>query len=369
MHVFIEIIISLTGLYILFSILNSALVEMCMKATNRRGLFLKEHIHNFFSKKENLISKPNIMQILGRKLKSTISVFKDRSNHEEAPFANKMYTHSLIESFKQNRRDPEYIDKRIFSQVFLELIEDVIPKPEGGVNEALNENEDLNDGLNEASHNSDKIKIQENIFELLPTNLQKTIHQLVGQTVDTVDYKLDKLQLEIENLYEAYMERVAEWYKAHMRWVLGIVGFIFALFFNLNTISFYKAFKTDGELRRQHVQLSRTISDNQESLTLDTAIVTRVLGEVMTDSINSIFTDQHKIQIADELLDAIQIDGKPVLTKESKNKLEIGFCKIFKKDQNSEYWIWGILGCILTGFALSFGSTFWFSVLKKLLGK
>jgi len=53
MHVIIEIAISMVGLYIIFSIANSALVEGYAQLINKRGNHLKQSLDNFFQDPNN----------------------------------------------------------------------------------------------------------------------------------------------------------------------------------------------------------------------------------------------------------------------------------------------------------------------------
>ena len=313
MHVLIEIAISMVGLYIIFSIVNSALVEGYAQVVNKRGDFLKQSLDNFFQDPE----------------KETINL------------ADELYKHKLIQAFmKKKGVNPSYIDSNIFTQAFMELVF-------------------------QDTHTKDtefEGKIKEGVSDKLPGDLEKTLNFIINKAREKSGVNMDKVQEEIEGLYGSYMSRVGEWYKQKMKVILGISGLLLAFSLNLDSVNFFNALKSDGELRREQVAISKQLYENQAAIELK--------AKSLKDSLNITGLSPADIKKnTDELLTQILDENSAKTLEGNFSEFGIGVHKFFKKGKTGIEYFWSILGIGLTGLALSFGSSFWFGLLKKLLGK
>lgn len=292
MHLYLEILISLVGLYILFSIVNSAIVESIAQLVNSRGNYLKNKLKAFFGKE----------------------------------LLDKFYNKNLVKAYS-NYRNPAFIDKSIFSQSLLEV-------------------------LLSLKNDSDPLETDKDIVRLLPNSLKDSFQYILKKAQTQGENKLQYVQEEIEKLYDAYMEKIAAWYKAYVRILLAIAGFFFASLFNIDSINMYHILSQDDTLRVKQVQFSTLLLERKEDIELNKERIQQILVESGIDSIpNQDFFDK--------ILNAIVLkeNEKPLVSSKS---LGIGWLKTNAK---------GIWGYLLTGIALSLGSTFWFSLLKKLLLK
>lgn len=305
MHIYLEIIISLIGLYIVFSIINSALVEGIGQILNERGKFLRKKLEAFFKSSD------------------------DKSKN----LIHQLYDHILIKAFKKDGREPSYIDKHIFAQTFLELVFDDKPIQ------------------NEKGKMISQLSIKPSQLDILPDDLSASLNFILKKIPDDVTNKIEYLQKEIEVLYEAYMDRVTTWYKQKMRLILGIVGVVFAVFFNLDTVNFYDILKTNDAVRANQTQFAMLLNERENDIQIDKSKLMPLLTSEGRDSIqNKDFLKEILVLKDDQkkLLDSASLGIGPLKTK-------FGFPSI--------------MGYLLTGLALSFGSTFWFGLLKKVLGK
>ncbi|MEM9546493.1 MAG: hypothetical protein AAGA77_11010 [Bacteroidota bacterium] len=313
MNVLIEVAISMVGLYIIFSIVNSALVEGYAQFINKRGNFLKESLDNFF---------------------------KDPVN-SEINLAEELYNHKLVRAFmEKNKVLPSWIDPKIFTQAFMELV--------------------FKDTHTAGAKFTGELR--EGAKEKLPGDLDKTLQFILNKATEEEGINMGKVQEEIEGLYDSYMVRVSEWYKKKMKYLLMGAGIALAFVLNLDSINFYTALKNDGELRREQVQISKNLYDNQSEI--------RSKLNALKDSVEVKSFDLDEVQ---QSLDNVVAQ---VLSKEQAenfennlSELKIGIHQFRKGKKTTEDYMWGIFGVCLTGFALSFGSTFWFGLLKKLVGK
>jgi hypothetical protein len=147
-----------------------------------------------------------------------------------------------------------------------------------------------------------------------------------------------------------------------MKFFLAVTGIILAFTLNLDSINFFTALKNDGELRRSQVQISKSLNSNSEE----------ILNKIGTlqDSLNlSGYSPQEiKRGLNDITLQLMDKKNAEAL-EDNFTELKIGLHKFTAGKKTTGDYIWGIFGVLLTGFALSFGSAFWFGMLKKLVGK
>jgi len=173
---------------------------------------------------------------------------------------------------------------------------------------------------------------------------------------------MGKVQEEIEELYESYMVRVSEWYKKKMKYLLMGTGVLLAFSLNLDSINFFTALKNDGELRREQVQISKNLSANQAEI--------KSKLSALKDSMKTDNFDANSVEDGlDNVITQILSEEDARTFDENLSELKIGIHQFGKGKQTMGDYLWGVFGILLTGFALSFGSTFWFGLLKKMVGK
>lgn len=337
MHIYLEIIISLIGLYIVFSIINSAIVEGIAQLANARGKFLYKQLKRFFSPVKDASKKIVQNKEAGKDIETSenpdIEEAEYPSEKNPTDFITSLYQHTLIKGFKKNGKAPSYINKKIFAQTFLELI---LQEPDT--------TDSNSDSFSSLSFKSDK-------QSQLPTELQASLKFILDKIPEDIDNKFDYLKKEIEDLYEAYMERVTTWYKQRMRFILGVAGIAFAAIFNLDTINFYHVLKTNDAVRAKQTQFAILINERKQDIELDTTKLMPFLTAAGRDSLRD-------IDIVKAVLNLKESEAELL----SNASLGIGI-------HSSERTFWSPLGYLLTGLALSFGSTFWFGLLRKIIGK
>ncbi|MDF1698212.1 MAG: hypothetical protein P1U56_20355 [Saprospiraceae bacterium] len=313
MHVIIEIAISMVGLYIIFSIVNSALVEGYAQLINKRGKFLKNSLDNFFQDPTDA----------------------------SVNLANDLYNNRLIQAFMEKKSVlPAYIEGKIFTTAFMELI--------------FKDTHEVGAKFTGAPKEDAKGK--------LPPELEKTLRFILNKATDDSGVSMTKVQDEIQSLYESYMVRVGEWYKKKMKILLGITGILLALLLNLDSINFYTTLKNDGELRREQVMISEELNANSEQI--------MAKAQSLKDSLNlKGMSTAEMEQGMNDLVDQILTKESADTMKDNFSDLKIGIHQFTKGKKTIGDYLWGFLGIFITGFALSFGSTFWFSLLRRMVGK
>jgi len=311
MHVFVQVVISMVGIYIIFSIINSALVEGYAQYFNKRGKFLKTSLDNFFQ--DPVDASINL--------------------------ADDMYEHPMVKAFMKDKKHlPNYIDKKIFSQVLMDLV----------FTKSDNHEENFTAELAESHSNK------------IPDGLKSTLHFIIKKTKVDDKINMDGIQKEIETLYESYMTRVTGWYKQKTKIFLGIAGSALALLLNLDTVNFYQALTADGDLRREQVDISKKLDANRTAIEEKAQTLK---DKIKTTNLNTAELKNNVDGLLSEILDKEDADT----FKANMGKLHIGINQIHKDKNSPLDWVIGFLGIALTGIALSFGSSFWFEVLRKIL--
>ncbi|HEY0606383.1 MAG TPA: hypothetical protein VGD58_25895 [Herpetosiphonaceae bacterium] len=251
----------------------------------------------------------------------------------------KLYEHPLISSlyngdYGQKSRWirgsnlPSYIPARNFALAVMSLVYD---------ENALDPEAPLSfDSLREA-------------VSRLPTDLH--IRGALLALIDSADQDLDKVRQNIEEWYNGTMDRVAGWYKRRAQWVLGIMGFGFALFLNLDTFAIATTLARDAYAREALVAASQTY--------IDEAKASPVASPPPTTSCNN---DKNSPECRFDT-NMTTLRSLPLPIGWSWDKLP--------PDPLSQNWWWfwffKILGLLCTGLAVSLGAPFWFDLLNKLM--
>ncbi|HEX5154593.1 MAG TPA: hypothetical protein VFW07_24270 [Parafilimonas sp.] len=167
------------------------------------------------------------------------------------------------------------------------------------------------------------------------------LNSISGDAIDeNVVYK--KLVENLKNWYIELNQRLTLWYKKKTKKALFITGAILAFFINVDSIQLFNIYK-DSPAKRQAI----------------TSFYNANAGKFQSDSVD--------LKILLTKLDTLQMQTNlPVGFDSSAINLAI----IDRKNEQSRthhwwFWIWKIIGVLLSGFAASFGGPFWFDVLKK----
>lgn len=226
MNLLLEIILSIVALFIIFSVINSGVVEFIVQAINFRGQFLKNRIVRFFNAQE-------VNENLGEKI----------------------YNNILIKGLKKSRYNlPNEIDKKSFTSAFLQELF-------------------VKDG---------KIKIDQEEIEQsdLPQAAKEALLFIYNKYLEKGLPVLEGIQTEVEDLYERYMNSVSLWYKQRMQLCLFISGMCLALFFNIDTIGIVEDLRDNNELRRQSVVMANYVNENFENIEKNKTKVVEYLNSV-----------------------------------------------------------------------------------------
>ena len=193
----IEVAIGLIFVYMLMSLVCSAINEVLSQIFKTRARTLEKGI-------ERLLTDKNTRE--------------------------KFYSHPLVQSLcsknsKKEKRKPSYISSRVFALALLDTVAPNDPK----------------------SADRDFAKLREEIGKIQIPDLQKALLSLF----DAAEGKLETARKNVEDWYDDAMDRVSGWYKRKSQWVLLIAGFILACVLNADTLDFTLSLWRNPELRHE----------------------------------------------------------------------------------------------------------------------
>lgn len=141
------------------------------------------------------------------------------------------YNHPLIASLYKgeyisgNKKLPSYIPRQSFSLALLDIVAG-------------------------ASTAGTALSVESLRTSLTGAGNPNAIQRVVQTAIDTAEGDLDRVRTTIEDWYDGAMDRVSGWYTRRTGRILGIIGFLGAVFFNVDAITVAKSLIRDKSLRQ-----------------------------------------------------------------------------------------------------------------------
>jgi len=389
MNTVVEIIITLSFVFLIYSLLTTILVEIISAIFRLRARNLRLSIRRLLQD-ENHIEQEN-----KSRWQKFIAFFESKKT--ERKFVQQFYEQPTIKQLSKSAlyRSPSYIDPKDFSKTLynilttepgfndLDKIENALDYDENfdqKMSFSLSEWEDFTSKLSDNSIKKDeyidswleKFKDEKTESRVVFSELQlakleldlkrslndKTKVKLVTSWKTDIEnkpeiepetsYKLKSLYKEangdtdkfielIENWFNNTMDRAKGWYKQKISKITFFVGFVVAIGFNVDTIYIAKELKQNTPLRE--------------------SMIAKIEANTAADSTIQTYIDS---------LQTMQLN-----INESLSLSEYKNFKVDTKDplRGNRFWAWffSILGLVLTGIAISFGAPFWFDLMNKFM--
>lgn len=304
-----EVAIGLVFVYLLLSLLCSAINEYIEAKLNNRAKDLQR----------------GIKLLLNENAAKTKGSAADGNTTQSGGLATMLYEHPLVKAlYRDANRLPSYIPSRTFA---LALWNMATSSAEGTKDTGVTTNLRTIRATVAAS-----------------TVLDEGVRRALLTLIDEADGDLDKARRNIEEWYDAAMDRVSGWYKRRVQYILLAIGFIVSILINADTISIGKALASDGTLRSAVVAAAAAAPDPASN------------------------TDQN----AEEKIDAARAQlnqlGLPIGWAFNTNYTADPRGVPHTLDGNAISWLLlKLVGIALTGLAISQGAPFWFDVLNKFM--
>jgi hypothetical protein len=183
---------------------------------------------------------------------------------------------------------------------------------------------------------------------------------------------LKKFQENLENWYNAAMDRASGWYKRYTQTILLVLGLLMAMAFNVDSVRVTKVLWFDRDARQGMVDAANqymkdhpgppTKQDGAPAAATDTTPAAPTNGQVPFDAKDL----KKRLQDTTEQFDAVT----------SSALLPVGWKGSYKDNlnylwHNKEAGSWRLLqlfpGWLITALAISLGAPFWFDLLNKFM--
>jgi hypothetical protein len=318
-----EVAVGLFFVYLLLSLLCSAITEYVEAKFNNRAKYLQRGI----------------------------ALLLNDTDGRGADLAKQLYEHGLVRPFyRDGNRLPSYIPSRTFSLALWNLATTAAANQAGGTQAGAA------DGGPAAGVINDLQKIRAVVATSVPNRELRTA---LLTLIDEADGDIAKARKNIEEWYEAMMDRVAGWYKRSTSVLLLILGFAIAALVNADTISIARTLARDGALR------SSIVGAAQQRL--ETPLQTAAANGAQAGGPDSEAAAEARERVAADNLRQARADIDAL-------GLPLGWAGP-SADRNDPRrlpadpfeWLLKILGIALTGLAVSQGAPFWFDILNKFI--
>jgi hypothetical protein len=352
-----NVVIGLTFIYLLYSLFATVLSEIIATKLALRARNLKEAVNRMLNDEES-------SNWLGR-FWDSLKLLKNPKNKVIDTF----YNHPEIKYLGSSGlfKDPSSFKAISFSKTMMNVL-----FGDGAVTKEKIDQK-LNEIIRVAGDNDKKI---------LDTDTARYIRGLWEDSYGDVV----KFKLHLEGWFDRTMEQATEWYKRKIQFVLLVLGFFIAWFFNADTFVIVKKLSNDKDAREKIVSMANAYVQNnpkmiatndslpykqrldslllvKEKLDADLADANTVLGlgGWLPDQVLVTENPKTKIKVYTPQVDASLIGKNPAadnyLRFSAKEKRAYFFrllCKHF-------------IGFLITAIAISLGAPFWFDLLNKMM--
>ena len=307
-----DIALGMVFLFVLISLLCSAINEMLAQFLRMRAKNLKVGLGNLLQSGE------------GNKL------------------VDDLYKHPLINGLSKESQNPSYIPPKNFTLALMDIMT-------GNTGKLPADNKML-------------IKTIEKQGVFAKTEAGKSIILLLHEAGDDAE----KARKNLEGWYNDAMDRVGGWYKQKTQIVIFIVALIVCTSLNIDSIKISQTLWTDIALRQALVEAA--------SSTDIAGLMTQVSTEQKLEGDAAVTAQSNEPAPCESSMDNVQQSAKTagVLVEQIKGlhlpigwKLSDGQWAFAGFDAMD--WLVKIMGILITTFAGSLGAPFWFQLLNKIV--
>ena len=360
MTVMLEVAIGLVFVYLVISLLASAIAEVIEHVFHYRADYLRQGV-------EKLLLDGH------EGLQRTVY------NH---PLIKSLYTKSKLESKYLRAGGPAYIPSRQFALALLDIVTDgkvpladpVASDPKPAAQEAS-----VGAAATPSASAVSQLLAEVNQNQTLPPGVKGALRTLISDAGDD----MEKVKANVEQWFDGSMDRVAGWYKRRAQFVLLIIGVSVAVVINVDTLAIVNTLSNDSAVRSALVTAAETHirqnpdrpSGGQGNPAATTA--PQSLEQTTSDIRRSVQTVSQQLGSLGlpvgwrwhdpKGLDQPTADRSADETSSARYLIEN---RIWPGKSSAWWWhqlTSHLLGWLLTAIAVSFGAPFWFDTLNKIM--
>jgi hypothetical protein len=330
MGVMLEVAIGLVFVYLVLSLLASAIAEALEHFLRYRADYLRQGV-------EKLILGGN-------------KALRERLYAH--PIIKSLFTPSRLEGFGR-APGPTYIPSRQFTIALLDLIR----------------GDDTVAGPLSVEQLENRIQTDTTI----PPSLARALRTLIADAGDDIE----KVKANVQEWFDGSMDAVAGWYKRRTQFVLLGIGIMVAVVVNADTLSIITTLSNDSAVRaavvraaEQHIENSGRPGQSSDQQTDIQPGPADQLAKDVREGVQSAVDQLGSLGLPvgwrrfDEVRDGAALEGKsPEATAQYlvANRVLPGQAEI------AGHVTAHALGWLLTAIAVSFGAPFWFDILNKIM--
>lgn len=371
-----NVFIGLVFVFLLYSLLATIIQEIVARWLNLRPRMLQKGIRRMLQD-EDVKYKLTIIKIPLEIRNNIVRFFVPFSGLEDS-FYKTFYDYPTIKYLAESswNSKPSYIEATNFSQTIVYLLQE--------------------------NHGSGNANAAEQIKHVLFTcknvrgvngklvNIDKETCEHMGRLWNDAQGDINQFRLNLEAWFNWTMDRVSGWYLKQTKIMLFFIGLIIAFNCEVDCIAIYRLLAKDDTARNNMVQLA--VSRGSQQTTINDKTDDKMLKEASTAVQADIKNASQILSVKAADNDSCQVchifQKQKIALVDAENKLrekKDSTSAIFKKNkeqqtdlaelikryepacrnvQRASFFSWGY---ILTALAISFGSSFWFDLLNKLM--
>jgi hypothetical protein len=343
--IIINVVISLIFIYLIFSLLLSAIQEYITSILEWRAKSLKSNIAQILDGISDFDQSTIAKQLYAKPLINYFNIKGDnwlkkilpRLRHSQGPsyINSQFFSASLLEVLREdyNFNWEEYANK-------LSEVTDLLEVSLQIANSRKNEQKTENQQLQELQYKLEATKLDKSRAEdlsCLPPELLKILATLARQTkyrVEKTELTIKEFQKEIAYWFDSSMERASGAYKRNAAGLALLIGFLMVAIGNVDTIYMVNRLYNEPAFSSAISKLAETNCSTSEI-----AECQKNIQKIQEENLNSLPVGWHYSP-------------------------EFPWLQLQQKQQN-----WGsvLVGWIISAIALAQGSPFWFELLNKVL--
>ncbi|HLL72261.1 MAG TPA: hypothetical protein VK363_12545 [Pyrinomonadaceae bacterium] len=318
-----EVAIGMIFIYLLLSLLSSAINEYIEALLNNRGKNLRRGIELLLNDQES-------------------------RGEGHLDLADALYKHGLIRGLyrgPEGNKLPSYIPSRTFALALWHMVSRDQPG-EGGA--------------------ATLPQIRTAIDKLPNRELKEALDALI----DDAQGNFDQAIKNVGDWYEAAMDRASGWYKRKVQMILLAIGFLLAAALNADSINIVKALFQDDDLRTAIVQQAENITPPPTPTPDAQPTPTPANEEEAKRQRDKAAREKQDaaLERLREVRAQLNATGIPLGWGGSEDPVELRRHPPLELTWSAlGRWLLKLLGLLITGFAVSQGAPFWFDLLNKFM--
>lgn len=307
-----EVAIGMVFIYLLLSLLCSTVGEYIEAVVNNRARYLRQGIN----------------------------LLLNESQGGGVDLAQQLYNHGLVRPlYRDSGKPPSYIPSRTFALALWNMATTAAHEPPAAGPPPI---------ITAAGLTNDLQAIRQVIATRLPNAELRTA---ILTLIDEANGDIDRARRNIEDWYDGMMDRVSGWYKRRTTVIMLALGVLLAAGVNADSITLAKALSRDGALR------SSVMAAAEQRVSTGLPPATAGIADAQT-------RDTAAAQNLRDVRSAIDTLGLPIgWTRATSDNGD----DPRRMPIDAPGWLLKLFGLLLTGFAVSQGSPFWFDLLNKFM--